>query len=138
MRQFGRKFLMGCAVATLIGGAAACTDFSHPPESLGRIQIQVVDSATNGGVGNITSTLMLEDQTPWRQVTTATDGTGEFGTKDGGIIPGKFLVYLDLGGKGYQLAAGETNYKPVRSIIGQTSVVTFKLHKGIDLPAPGS
>ena len=69
---------------------------------------------------------------------TSADGTDEFGAKDGGVIPATYLVFIDLTGKGYQLAAGETNYKSVRSIIGQTTTVNFKLHKGIVTGQPGT
>ena len=140
MRQSVRKLLFTSGLAALAGlVAVACTDFSHPPESLGRIQIQVVDSATNAGVGTINATLFLEDKTTaWRALITSADGTGEFGLKDGGVIPGKFLVFIDLTGKGYVLAAGEENYKPVRSVIGQVAMVTFKLHKGLGNGLPGT
>lgn len=140
MRQGYRKLLFTGCVTMLVGVAAiACTDFSHPPDALGRITVSVVDSATNVGVGTLTATLFLEDKTTkWREIVTSTDGTGEFGTKDGGIIPGKFLVFLSLTGKGYQLAAGEENYKPARSTIGQTDNVSFKLHKGTVTVPPGS
>lgn len=139
MRQSYRNLLFTSCLAVFGVAAVACTDFSHPPESLGQIQILVVDSATNAGVGTINSTLFLEDKTTaWRALITSADGTGEFGRKDGGVIPGKYLVFIDLTGKGYVLAAGEENYKPVRSVIGQTAVVTFKLHRGLGGGLPGS
>ena len=140
MRQLNRKLLFISGLALLASVAAvACTDFSHPPDALGRITVSVVDSATNVGVGTLTATLFLEDKTTkWREIVTSGDGTGEFGTKDGGIIPGKFLVFLSLTGKGYQLAAGEENFKPARSTIGQTVNVSFKLHKGTVTGPPGS
>jgi hypothetical protein len=140
MRQLSRKVLASAGLLTLVSAlVVACTDFSHPPDALGHIQILVVDSATNAGVGSLPATLFLEDKTTaWRALITSGDGTGEFGAKDGGVIPGKFLVFLDLTGKGYVLAAGEDNYKSVRSVIGQTATVTFKLHKGIVTGPPGS
>jgi hypothetical protein len=138
MRKPGRRLFFGTFVALFSAVAIACTDFSHPPEALGRIQVLVVDSATNVGVPNLPMTLYLEDKTTaWRALFTSGDGSGEFGTKDGGVIPGKFTVFLDLTGKSYQLAAGEENFKPVRSIIGQTVTVNFKLHKVVLGGPPG-
>jgi hypothetical protein len=136
----GRKLLFAGGLAMLTGlAAAACTDFSHPPPSLGHIQVLVIDSATNAGVGGIPMTLYLADKTTaWRALNTSADGTGEFGTKDGGVIAGSYTVFIDLTGKGYQLAAGETNYKTVRSVISQTATVNFKLHKGLVTGPPGS
>lgn len=139
MRQLSRKVLGSIGLLTLVGVlAVACTDFSHPPPSLGHIQVLVIDSATNVGVANIPMTLFLEDKTTgWRALTTNANGTGEFGSKDGGVIPGTYVVYIDLAASGYQLAAGEVNYKPVRSVISQTATVNFKLHKGLVAGPPG-
>jgi hypothetical protein len=139
MRQTYRKLLFGSCLATLVGVvAAACTDFSHPPDALGHIQVLVVDSATNVGVSGITTTLFLEDKTTkWAELLTTADGTGEFRAKDGGVPPATYLVFVDLTGKGYLLAANETNFKSVRAVIGQTATVTMKLHKGIVTGPPG-
>lgn len=139
MRQSYRKLVF--TNLAVLGGAVAvgCTDFSHPPAILGHIQVQVTDSATNAGVGGIPLTLYLPDKTTgWRALSTSADGTGEFGSKDGGVIAGSYVVFIDLTGKGYQLAAGETNFKTVRSVIDQTATVTFKLHKGVVGGPPGS
>lgn len=140
MRQLGRKVLAGAGLLTLACiVTVACTDFSHTPASLGHIKISVVDSATNVGVPNLPATLYLEDKTTgWRALFTSADGTGEFGAKDGGVIPGKFLVFLDLTGKGYVLATGDENYKAVRSVIGQTVTASFRLRKTSVGGPPGS
>jgi hypothetical protein len=140
MRQTYRKLLFTSCLAMLVGVVAvACTDFSHPPDSLGHIQVSVVDSATNVGVGGITTTLYLEDKTTkWAELLTTADGTGEFRQKDGGVPPATYLVFVELIGKGYGLAANETNFKSVRAIIGQTATVTMKLHKGSSGGLPGT
>ena len=140
MLQAYRKLLFTGFLATFVGaGAVACTDFSHPPDSLGHIVVSVVDSATNVGVPGITTTLFLEDKaTKWAELLTTADGTGEFREKDGGVPPATYLVFVNLTGKNYVLAANETNYKSVRAIIGQTATVTMKLHKGIVTGPPGS
>ena len=139
MRQFGRRLLQGGVVVALaVGAVSACTDFSSPPPSLGHVKVLVVDSATNAGVGSLPMTLFLNDRTtPWRALTTSGDGTGEFGEKDGGVIPATYIVNLDLRGSTYSLASGQINDKPVQAIIGTTVTVNFKLRKGLVTPPGG-
>ena len=125
-------------MALAVGAVSACTDFSSPPPSLGHVKVLVVDSATNVGIGSLPMTLYLNDRsTPWRALTTSADGTGEFGEKDGGVIPATYIVNLDLRGSTYSLASGQTNDRPVQAIIGTTITVNFKLHKGLITPPGG-
>jgi len=139
MRQLGRKVLAGAGLMMVAGAmTAACTDLSTPTDSLGHIQVLIVYSATNAGVGGITTTLYTADKTTkWAELLTTSDGTGEFRQKDGGVPAATYLVFVDLTGKGYQLAANETNFKSVRAIAGQTAAVTMKLHKGLVTGPPG-
>lgn len=139
MRQFCRRLLQGGVVVALaVGAVSACTDFSSPPPSLGHVKVLVVDSATNAGVGSLPMTLFLNDRTTaWRALSTSSDGTGEFGQKDGGVIPATYIVNLDLRGSAYSLADGQTNDKPVQAIIGTTVTVNFRLHKGQVRPPGG-
>jgi hypothetical protein len=139
MRHIGRKLLAGAGLMMVVGAmTAACTDLSVPADDLGHIKVLVVDSATNAGVGGITTTLYLGDKTTkWAELLTTGDGTGEFRQKDGGVPPATYLVFVDLTGKGYQLAANETNFKSVVAIAGQTATVTMKLHKGLVGPPGG-
>jgi hypothetical protein len=131
MRQFCRRFSKaGVVLALVVTAAAACTDFSSPPPSLGHATILVVDSATNAGVGNVLATLYLNDRvTAWASLRTSSDGTGEFRPGDGGVIPQTYIVRLDLSGTGYTFAANEANDKPLQVIIGSSVTANFKLHK---------
>jgi hypothetical protein len=113
-------------VAAVIGG---CTDFSTTPVSLGRVTVAVTDQ-NNQGVPQLVTDLMLTDRsTIWRSIRTSSNGTGEFGTADGGVIPQQYIVRLTTTGTEYSLAEGETNDKPVTVIVGQIHPVTFKVKK---------
>jgi hypothetical protein len=131
MHLISRKFLLGSSVmALVIAAIGACTDFSSPPPSLGHAKVLVVDSATNAGVGGIIVDLYLNDRsTQWASLITSTDGSGEWRPGDGGVLPQTYVARINLAGKGYVLAAGETNDKPLQIVIGETNTVTFKLHK---------
>jgi hypothetical protein len=117
-------FLAGIAAAA----AAGCTDFSTTPVSLGRVTVAVTDQ-NNAGVSLVPVDLLLLDRvTVWRALRTTTDGTGEFGTADGGVKSQMYVVRV-IPPVGYRLDATDTNDKPVTVVIGQTHHVTFKLLK---------
>jgi hypothetical protein len=139
MRQICRQFSKASVILALVVTAVvACTDFSSPPPSLGHAKLLVVDSATNLGVGNLVATLLLNDRTTeWRSLRTSSDGSGEFGLPDGGVIPQTYIVRLDLTGSGYTFAAGDANDKPLQVIIGSTVTANFKLHKITAAPPGG-
>lgn len=110
-----------------------CTDFSTTPDSLGRVTVSVTDQ-NNAGVPNLVVDLLMADRsTIWRSLRTSSDGSGEFGKPDGGVISQTYIVRVALAGQ-YQLAAGETNDKPVQVVIGQIHPVTFKVVKGAITP----
>lgn len=138
MRQLCRKTLLGSTVMALATIAvSACTDFSSPPPQLGHAKVLVVDSATNVGVPNITVDLYLNDRsTQWASLITSADGSGEWRPGDGGVLPQTYIARISLAGKGYTLAANETNDKPLQVVIGETNTVNFKLHK-ISITPPG-
>lgn len=118
----------------LVGALAGCTDFSTTPVSLGRVTVSVTDE-NNAGVGLIGVDLMLTDRlTIWRSLRTSADGTGEFGKQDGGVKSQMYIVRLQTSTE-YQLAASETNDKPVTVEMGQTHPVTFKVVKR-QVPGP--
>ena len=61
----------------------------------------------------------------WRASSTNIDGVAVFGAKDGGVIPGDYVIhvsFIDF----RDLAAGETNDKPVTVKEGDDTVVTFR------------
>lgn len=130
MKLLRRLFVASAAALAISLVSAACTDFSSPPAALGRVLVQVTDTTTNMGIGSIGVDLLLADRaTRWRNIETKTDGTGEFGTQNGGVIPQTYIVRVLLSGEEYTLAPSETNDKPVTVIIGQTFTIKFKLQK---------
>jgi hypothetical protein len=138
MSQLCRRLLLGSTVMAFAAMAvSACTDFSSPPPQLGHAKVLVVDSATNLGVSGITVDLYLNDRTTqWASLITSADGSGEWRPGDGGVLPQTYIARINLAGKGYTLAANETNDKPLQVIIGETNTVNFKLHK-ITITPPG-
>lgn len=61
----------------------------------------------------------------WRASSTSIDGIAVFGAKDGGVIPGDYFIhvsFIDF----RDLAAGETNDRPVTVKEGDDTVVTFR------------
>ena len=132
--SFLRRYSM---LAVLVAMGAGCTDFSTTPVSLGRVTVAVTDQ-NNAPVPLIPVDLMLTDRlTVWRALRTSTDGTGEFGKDDGGVISQIYIVRI-IGQGNYSLDASDTNDKPVTVVIGQTHHVTFKMFKRTVGGLPGS
>jgi len=105
----------------------ACTDFSSPPPSLGRVTVKVT-AANETGVQGLPVDLLLPNKTTvWRAALTSTDGTAEFAEAEGGVIPQNYVVRLTFAGKPYVLAADETNDKAVTAAIGATQIVSFRI-----------
>ena len=128
-----RSVLLACALV-VTGG---CTDFSSPPDALGRLLVSVKDE-TGAGVGNVAVNLYLNDRvTQWAALSTSADGSGEFRPGDGGLIPQTYIVRIVISGN-YTLADGETVDKPATVVIGQTLTVNYKLVKNVVEPSPGS
>ncbi len=130
MQFLGSSAVRGIAMAGFVAVLAGCTDFSTTPVSLGHVTVSVTDQ-NNAGVPNLVVDLLLQDRsTIWRSLRTSSDGSGEFGKPDGGVISQVYIVRLALSGQ-FQLAANETNDKPVQVVIGQVHPVTFKVVKGV-------
>lgn len=126
-----RSVFVACALV-LTGG---CTDFSSPPDALGRLLVSVKDD-NGAGVPNVAVNLFLNDRvTQWAALSTSADGSGEFRPGDGGLIPQTYIVRIVVGGN-YTLAADETVDKPVTVVIGQTLTVSYKLVKKV-VSGPG-
>lgn len=113
--------------------SAGCTDFSSPPDQLGRLTVSVKDE-NNVGVGLINVDLFRGDIL-WARLTTSADGSGEFRPDDGGLIPDAYTAKIALTGN-YTLAAGETTDKPVTVVVGQTQTVNYKIVKRV-IGGPG-
>ena len=117
---------------------SACTDFSSPPPSLGRVQVKV-QAADQSGISQIPVDLLLPNKTTvWRAALTTTDGSAEFAESEGGVIPQQYVVRILLAGKPYRLADDETNDKPVTVQIGATQIVTFRLVRVSGTGGPGT
>jgi len=120
----------------LAAAATGCTDFSSPPDSLGQLFVTARDNA-GAGVGGINFTLLLNDRaTEWAKVSTSANGTGEFRSADGGVLPQTYVIRFDDINGNYKLATNETNNKPVTVVAGQEFTVTFNITKGV-IPPPG-
>ena len=130
-----RSKVSGSLLLALCFAALGCTDFSSPPESLGRVTVDLRDES-NVGVPQIVVNLWLPGKgTLWRTLRTNSGGVGEFGTADGGIRPGSYVVSAELAGTQYRLATTETNDKPITVVIGETTNVTFSLvRSSVGLP----
>ena len=117
--------LAGAAVLAL----SACTDFSTTPDvPLGRVTVTVTDE-NGAGVGGLLVDLLRPDLTTvWRSVTTNANGTGEFDTANGGVIPQSYIVRLHHG-LDYLIDPDDTNDKPVTVVVGQVHPITFKVVK---------
>lgn len=128
MNQLGSRVAPGPAVfAFLLLIFSACSDVSSPAVSLGRVTIRVTDAAGAGVAGIPADLLRMPDKTVWRATLTTTDGTAEFGTADGGVIPQSYIIRLLLDGRPYALAPNETNDKALTVSVGTTQTVTFRL-----------
>jgi hypothetical protein len=125
---FLRRSAFLAIAAALIGG---CTDFSTPPESLGRLFVTAKDE-TGAGVGGINFTLLLNDRsTQWAKLTTSANGTGEFRSADGGVLPQLYVVRFDDINGNYKIATGETNDKTINVVAGQEFTVNFNITKKV-------
>jgi hypothetical protein len=129
MRLTRSSFLRRSALIAFVAiVSAGCTDFSSPPDQLGRLTVIVKDE-NNVGVGLINVDLFRGD-IPWAALVTSADGSGEFRASDGGLIPDAYTVKIALIGN-YTLAAGETVAKPVTVVVGQTQTVNYKVVKKV-------
>jgi hypothetical protein len=114
-------------IAGMIGLSTvlACSD-STSASSTGTISVKVVDP-NNAGVQTINVDLyqvLPQGALHWRAGSTNSNGMAFFGVDDGGIVAGNYYVHLSFV-TGYQLAAGETNDKPLTVLGGDNVSVTF-------------
>lgn len=134
MRLTRSSLRRSASIAFAVVLSAGCTDFSSPPDQLGRLTVTVKDE-NNAGVGLINVDLFRGD-IAWAALVTSADGSGEFRPDDGGLIPDAYVVKIALTGN-YTLAAGETVNKSVTVVVGQTQTVNYKVVKKAVQPPPG-
>ena len=113
---------------------AGCNDTSAPEFPLGNVVVVVTD--VNGApVDLVEVDLMLTDKvTLWRTAVTGSDGKATFGSGEGGVLVQDYLVFFPQQVQ-YTLAPGETNYKPITVVEGQTVTVQLKVAKVVITPA---
>lgn len=123
MKPARRSALLGLAL--LLGSAGCSLNESYP---LGNLSVRVINQ-NDAGVGGILLDLFkVEGSQPiyWRASATSSNGVGVFGERDGGVIEGDYFIRVVLT-PAYQLAAGETNDRPVTVREGDDLTVTFRV-----------
>jgi hypothetical protein len=126
MRLLSRSIRHLAFAGALAAGFAGCTDFSTTPDSLGHVTVSVTNQNNVGVQGLVVDLLMQDKLTVWRSIRTGSNGGGEFGAADGGVIAQVYYVRLDPG-VDYEIAPPDTNDKPVVVVIGQSYAITFKV-----------
>lgn len=124
------------AVALLLGAVGCGGTGATATYPLGGLSAKVVD-ANNAGVEGILLDLYRVEggtATLWRASRSGSDGIGEFGASEGGVIAGKYVVRVRFVTQ-YELAAGQTNDRPVTVNEGDKIVITFRvIQKTTDHP----
>ena len=115
-------------VAAAIAGCDSGSS-TDPEEPVGRVVVTIKDN-NNVPVPGILVDLFVTTNTfsPWAAATTDATGTAEFSASAGGVKPQNYIVRV-ITLTTYELAAGETNNKPVTAVANQTATVSFTLSK---------
>lgn len=124
MRNFRRR-IGPLAIFAILCTTLSCGS-STDTAPLGKLSIRVID-ANNAGIFGIDADLykgVAGSGVLWRASLTSSDGTAVFGAADGGVGPGDYYIHLTFHSN-HQLAAGETNDRPVTVKGGDDIVVTF-------------
>ena len=125
MPLFRRQFTLLPAFGLLLG-AVSCNVTTTSP--LGRLSAKVID-ANNAGVQGVLLDLYKVDggrSILWRASISSSDGIGEFGASDGGVIAGDYFIRVSFVTQ-YELAPGESNDRPVIVNEGDNIVVTVRV-----------
>ena len=125
MPLFRRHFTLLPAFGLLLG-AVSCNGTTTSP--LGRLSAKVID-ANNAGVQGVLLDLYKVEgggSILWRASISSSDGTGEFGASDGGVITGEYFIRVSFVTQ-YELAPGESNDRPVTVNEGDNIVVTVRV-----------
>jgi hypothetical protein len=129
MNLFSLRLARSIALSGSLVFVAACNDTTGSNYPLGTVTVTVVD-VNNVPVSGVEFDLMLPDKaTTWRTLVTGADGKGTFGLEDGGQVLVQDYLVLFPSQVQWNLAPGETNYKPVTAVENQTVNVNFKLQK---------
>ena len=122
-----RKALLLMVAAAIAGCDSGSS--TEPEEPVGRVVVTIKDN-NNVPVPGILVDLFVTTNTfsPWAAATTDATGTAEFSASAGGVKPQNYIVRV-ITLTTYELAAGETNNKPVTAVANQTATVSFTLSK---------
>jgi hypothetical protein len=127
--RFARSVML-LAVVSVFG--AACNASESTGYALGNVEAVVTDNGVP--VGQVQVNLMLPDKaTLWRTAITGSDGKALFGSGEGGVLVQDYLVFFPSNVQ-YTIAPGETNYKPITAVEGQTVSVQVKVAKVVVNP----
>lgn len=119
-------------LATLLafGFLLAAVGCSDPTSTIpiGRLSVQVLDANNAGVQGVLLDLYKVEGGASilWRFSITSTNGIGEFGVGEGGVIAGEYFIRVRFITQ-HELAPGETNDRPVTVAEGDNIVVTFRV-----------
>ncbi len=126
MPRFRRQFTALLAFGLFLGAVGCNATGTYPP--LGRLSAQVVDANNAGVQGALLDLYKVEGGASilWRASTTSSNGMGEFGVGDGGVIAGEYFIRVRFTTQ-HELAPGESNDRPVTVNEGDDIVVTFRV-----------
>lgn len=118
-----RRFLPFLAFGAILVATSCNITETYP---LGKLSARVVDANGVGIQGVFLDLYKLEVEGPllWRASVTGSDGVGEFGARDGGVIEGDYFIRVKFNSQ-HELAPGESNDRPVTVMEGDEIVVTF-------------
>jgi hypothetical protein len=125
MPLFRRQFTLLATFGLLLGPLGCDVTTTYP---LGRLSAQVVDPNNAGVQGVLLNLYKVEGGRSilWRGSITSSDGSGEFGASDGGVIAGEYFIRVRFVTQ-HELAPGESNDRPVTVNEGDNIVVTFRV-----------
>jgi len=121
-----RRFLPLVAFA-LVAGSIACNTATET-YPIGQLAARVLNESNVGVQGVLLDLYKIEVDGPirWRATITSSNGIGVFGARDGGVIEGDYYIHVSFT-TNHELAAGETNDRPVIVMEGDDIVVTFRV-----------
>jgi hypothetical protein len=129
-RTFLKRSAFLLFAAAVIGGCSSDT-VDEPDEPVGRVVVNIKDNNNNPVSGILVDLFVTTNTfTPWSAATTNASGTAEFSASVGGVKPQSYIVRV-ITLTTYELAAGETNNKPVTAVANQTATVNFTLSKKV-------
>lgn len=125
MRILQRRIHASIALAVILG-IPACKETRHYP--LGKVAVRVLDANSKPVRGAAADLYKLTPagKAYWRASRTDSAGIAVLGAKDGGIVQGDYLIHVSFI-TWNDLAAGETNDRPITIKEGDDTLVTFRV-----------